>query len=501
MAGAKSKSKKRKTSSKKNTLFFGKKSKRKKKSKKGSIPFGMKLFACVCFILLLGFILKKPLLLKYYSFKLSAPVEAKQNEIKENVLIDGKSYRGKSKEKVIAELERNKDKNISDTADAVILVSSDGSKNYTFKMSDFDVKYDIENAVESAFSFATDSKDSGWMRQFKALERGTVNFETLVYSKEKVETNINNIAEQIYVKAADASESPIDGKMVITPSKTGFEIDSSLLTKQILDNLDAHNFGQTITFDIKVTEPKIKTEDFEGADKLIGSYSSPYSSGDSNRNQNLKNACEKINGVILYPGEEFSTNEHFNPCTEENGWANAGTIVDGQIEDSIGGGMCQVSTALYDAVLKAELEVTQRYNHSMKVSYAPYAFDATLAGDYKDLKFKNSTSKPLYIQAMLENGSVNVNLYGEEIHPEGRTVKLRNEYVESTEPDGPITKNDPDMYVGETRTVSAMNGLTYELYRDIYENGELVKSEKVNTSYYSPRRETKYIGVKPRNSD
>ena len=158
--------------------------------------------------------------------------------------------------------------------------------------------------------------------------------------------------------------------------------------------------------------------------KLIGNYSSQYKGNDENRVQNLRNACSKINGVILYPGEEFSTNAHFNPCTEENGWALAGTIVKGKIEDSVGGGMCQVSSALYDAVLYAELEVTERHNHSMKVGYSPYAFDATLAGDYKDFKFKNNTNKAVYIESYLTSSNVVVNLYRpRKLNPAGRNYR------------------------------------------------------------------------------
>ena len=439
-------------------------------------------------------------MLKYYSDKLNTVSEIKERVVAGGITVNGKSYKGYTEEKLRETLQKDGAEDIDPNAIAVVLESEDKSKSYSFTMDQLGVKRDVDSVVQSVMSYSDTENEKDILRRQKALNEGGVAFDTLVYSRDKVEQAVSDISSQIYVKAQNATEVRQNGAFVVSEAKTGYEIDSEELTQRIIALFDKHEFGKTLSFAIKVTEPTVKTDAFVGADKLIGSYSSTYSSSDVNRTQNLRNGCEKINGVIVYPGEEFSTNDHFNPCTEENGWANAGTIVDGQIEDSIGGGMCQVSTMLYDALLEAELQIVQRYNHSMKVGYAPYAFDATLAGDYKDLKFKNDTSKPVYIEAYLTSGRVCVNIYGEEVHEAGRTVELRNELVEVTEPGEPVKKNDSDMYEGETRVVHALNGLTYELYKDIYVNGVFKESVKVNTSVYSPRRETTYVGIKRRST-
>ena len=476
--------------------------KRRKSSKKRNrsmsyITAYLPLAICMAIVLCAGLILfKNSIMLGSYSSKLAQGVGQSALLVKNNVLIDGKAYKGFNKERLVAALNKNKNLKVSDEDTAITIESSDGTHSYTYKMSDFDIKYDIEGAADRALSFASDASSSDWQREYYALENGTVNFHTLSFSKDKVQQTVNAIANEVNIKASNATEKRENGAFKVTPSQIGYEMDSKALFDEIIELFDNKDFGKTVKFDIKQTQPKIETSMFEGADKLIGSYTSYYSDGDDNRIQNLKNGCEKLNGQIVYPNEEFSVNACFNPCTEENGWASAGTIVDGEIEDSIGGGMCQVSSTLYDALLEAELNVTERTNHSMKVNYADYAFDATLAGDYLDLKFQNDTKKPVYIEAFLADNNVCINLYGEEIHSPGRTIELYNELVEVTEPGEPIKRNDPDMYEGETRTLYPMNGLTYDLYKNVYENGQFVESVKLNTSVYAARPETTYVGTK-----
>lgn len=113
----------------------------------------------------------------------------------------------------------------------------------------------------------------------------------------------------------------------------------------------------------------------------------------------MTNGCRLIDGTLLYPGDEFSTYETVAPFSEANGYYMAGSYLNGKVVDSIGGGICQVSTTLYNAVLLAELDVTMRYNHSMVVSYVDPSADAAIAeSSGKDFKFVNNTDYPIYIE-------------------------------------------------------------------------------------------------------
>ncbi len=468
----------------------------KKKKKKNIFPKIVLIMAAVFILLALALILfRRPVMSMYYQWKIDRPIEQTTPVMDKNILIDGKEVGGMTAEEALELINSNVD---SDTeGNAVVIKSSDNKHTYEYTFQDLDIKFDIDGAVKKAIDFGKNPDKDSWWREFKALEGGKVNFAVMSWSRPKVTSFVNAIASEINVEAKNAGFVRQNGTFTVTPSATGYAIDKDKLLADVVSAIENREFGKEITFDIKVTEPKYTDKDFQGFTGLIGTYSSPYTGGDANRIQNLKNGCAKINGVVVYPNEVFSTNAHFNPCTEANGWASAGTIVNGKIEDSVGGGMCQVSSALYMALLNAEVEITERHNHSMKVGYADYGFDATLAGDYKDLKFKNDTGCAIYLEAYTTASNVVVNIYGKEVHPAGRTLKFSNKFIDSKEPPDPVEKYDPELPEG-TRQIetTAMKGVTYELYKSIYENGVLKDTVKVNTSTYSPRGQVTLIGTK-----
>lgn len=471
------------------------KRRRKRKNKRNKFNRALiKTILALIIVIITGCILRRPIMSRYYQWKIDQPKPPQENVILPGILIDGNNVEGMNYEKALSYINSKVDTNTE--GNIITIKSYDGKYSYTYTFQDFELKFNIEDAVNQALAFAKDSTSPDWWRQFKALESGTVDFGIMSYNKAKVQSYVNAIAEKINVDAKDAGLKRENGQFVVTPSQTGYKINKETILLQAYDLIEKREFGKVITFDIEVTEPKHKDADVNGITGIIGTYSSPYTGGDDNRIQNLRNGCAKINGVIVYPNEEFSTNAHFNPCTEANGWASAGTIVNGKIEDSIGGGMCQVSSALYMALLNAEVKITERFNHSMKVGYADYGFDATLAGDYKDLKFINDTDCAIFIESYLANSNVVVNIYGKEIHNQGRTLKFYNKFIKETPPDEPITKEDTSLPAGTQKLdVTAKSGYVYELYKEIYENGILKDTVKINTSTYLPRRQVTLIGT------
>ncbi len=476
-------------------MSSNKKGSKRKKKKNNFLNTVIALTVVFVLLLLALYVFKRPIMSMYYQWKLDQPIEPTTPVMDKNILIDGKEVGGMTAEKALEYIDSEVDSNTE--GNIVTIKSTDGSRTYQYTFQDFDVKFDIKGAVDKAIDFGKNPQKDSWWREFKALEGGKVDFAIMSWSKPKVTSFVNAIASEINVEAKNAGFVRQNGTFTVTPSATGYAIDKDKLLADVISLIENREFGKEITFEIKVTEPKYTDKDFQGFSGIIGTYSSPYTGGDANRIQNLKNGCAKINGVVVYPGEVFSTNAHFNPCTEANGWASAGTIVNGKIEDSVGGGMCQVSSALYMALLNAEVEITERHNHSMKVGYADYGFDATLAGDYKDLKFRNDTGCAIYMEAYTTASHVVVNIYGKEVHPAGRTLKFSNKFIDSKEPPAPVEKYDAELPEG-TRKIetTAMKGVTYELYKSIYENGVLKDTVKVNTSTYSPRGQVTLIGTK-----
>ena len=244
---------------------------------------------------------------------------------------------------------------------------------------------------------------------------------------------------------------------------------------------------------VEVEKPKISKETAERCKDKIGSFSTTFNAGNVNRSKNVANAARLISGSVLYPGETFSVHDAISPLTEENGYYAAASYNQGKVEDTLGGGVCQVSTTLYNAVLRAELEVVERSPHSMVVSYVKPSMDAAIAGDYKDFKFKNNTDVPIYIQGGTYSGTLYFNIYGEETRSEDRTVTFESEVTDTIEPGADkITydKTKPELYTSVTQ--EAHTGYKAILWKIVDENGKESKTQ-VNSSTYaaSPRYVTK----------
>jgi vancomycin resistance protein YoaR len=211
----------------------------------------------------------------------------------------------------------------------------------------------------------------------------------------------------------------------------------------------------------------------------------------------VRNGCALINGVTLYPGEEFSTYDTVSPFSEANGYYMAGSYLNGQVVDSLGGGICQVSTTLYNAVLLAELEVTERYNHSMIVTYVDPSADAAISESAgKDFRFVNNTGAPIYIEGYTtEDKQIGFVIYGEETRDAGHKVVYESEVVSKTYPDTEVIYTNASAPIGSVSVQSAHIGYKANLWKVVYENGTEVSREMINSSTYKMAPRSATVGV------
>ena len=226
---------------------------------------------------------------------------------------------------------------------------------------------------------------------------------------------------------------------------------------------------------------------------VLGSFTTSYKTSGSSRSANVANGCSLINGTTLYPGEEFSTYKTVSPFSVANGYYMAGSYVSGKVVDSLGGGICQVSTTLYNAVLLAELEVTERYNHSMIVGYVDPSADAAIAeSSGKDFKFVNNTDAPIYIEGYTHDKQITFNIYGKETRAAGHSVRYESEVLETITPPADQIYADAGQPIGYIVTESAHIGYKARLWKITMENGVEVSREQVNSSTYKmvPRSAT-----------
>lgn len=247
---------------------------------------------------------------------------------------------------------------------------------------------------------------------------------------------------------------------------------------------------------IDVTEPRGTAEELSKLTDVLGTYTTSYSSSGASRSKNVENGCRLINGTLLYPGDEFSTYDTIKPFTTDNGYYPAGSYLNGKVVDSLGGGICQVSTTLYNAVLLAELEVTERNNHSMIITYVDPSMDAAIAESAgKDFRFTNNLDNPVYIEGHTEDKKITFTIYGVETRPSDRKVRYESEVLSTKQPEYEEIIADGGQGVGYISVQSAHIGYTAQLWKIVEENGTEVSREVINKSTYKASPRSAVVGV------
>ena len=253
-------------------------------------------------------------------------------------------------------------------------------------------------------------------------------------------------------EAEDATLKRENGVFEIVDGNTGTKLDVEGSVQAILDYVENewNKENGTITLPVETDYPRGSKEELSRVKDVLGTFTTSYSTSGPSRSQNVANGARLINGTVLYPGDTFSAYEVVSPFSRENGYEMAGSYLNGKVVDSLGGGICQVSTTLYNAVLLSELEVVERSNHSMIVTYVDPSADAAIAGTYKDFKFKNDTDAPIYIEGYTADKKITFTIYGEETRPANRTIQYVSQTLSVTEP-GVVIIADPGQPIGFRR--------------------------------------------------
>ena len=289
--------------------------------------------------------------------------------------------------------------------------------------------------------------------------------------------------------AQDAVIRRENGEFIITPEVTGYEVDVEA-TSQALREALGQGLEQEIrvTAEAKETVPKVTAAQLEAIQDVLGTFSTDFSSSGAARSTNLTVGAGKINGHVLMPGETLSGYECLQPFTTANGYKAAASYENGRVVDSIGGGVCQISTTLYKSSLLAELEITQRQNHSMTVGYVKPSQDAAIAGTYKDLKVTNPYDTPIYVEGYTKGRTLTFTIYGQETRPENRTIRFQSETLQTISPGAPKEVTNASLAPGaRVQIQSAHTGLKSRLWKIVSVDGveqerTIVSSDTYNAS-------------------
>ncbi len=281
--------------------------------------------------------------------------------------------------------------------------------------------------------------------------------------------------------------------VVVVPAKPGRALD---LESALKDLEKLANSSNTITLRLREERPRVGTEDILAMKikGLLSSYTTFFDVHNVNRTYNINVAADALDNRLVKPGEVFSFNAVVGPRSREKGYKEALVIVQDQFTPGIGGGVCQVSSTLYNAVLLAGLKVVERSNHSLPVGYVPLGRDATVAYGGRDLKFCNNTSGCLYLRTRVRGGALTVKIFGNTA--EKKSVWLESVVDKVLEPKI-IEKEDPNLYQGKTVVErEGVRGYQVRLYR-VVKDGEITKRELVSRDLYRPVDQIVRVGTMP----
>ena len=308
-------------------------------------------------------------------------------------------------------------------------------------------------------------------------------------------------------------------KLIFTEGVAGMGLDTDATMKLIQDVFESGSFSATLNPVLTTVQPSVTVEDLKAQVTEIGRYSTTYCTRlpskepeedriiVENRSYNIQKCADIVNGEIVNPGKTWSFNRTVGDRTEKNGWKEAKGIYGGETYNmQFGGGVCQVSTTLYVALMRAgtPYSAVTRRQHSIPSTYVPKGLDATVDSDHIDFKFKNTTEYPIYIFAYTtptKNRSryrdINVVIYGKAL-PENTIYDLRSVIVEEIQPGDPIISYNKKKYVDYSETtVEARTGYVADVYLDTIVNGKTVSSEKIYTDRYEAITQKITVGTIP----
>ncbi|WP_434793215.1 hypothetical protein TPDSL_25320 [Terrisporobacter petrolearius] len=335
-------------------------------------------------------------------------------------------------------------------------------EKWTIKPESIDLNYHIEEMVKEAFNY---TRSSSTMENIKRKSKLNLKEEHNIklkatYDEIKLSKKLEVICNKINVDAVDATfRVELTGELKTTESKEGREVDLSRLKEDIYDMINKKKI-EDINLPVITLYPKVSTKQVKSINSVLGEFSTSFNNSTS-RGSNIHVAGQQTSDILLMPGDTFS----YNKCTGARNWVNgyksAPVIVGGKVTNGEGGGVCQVSTTIYNAALMSGLTIDEVHNHSLPSRYVQRGRDATVSYGYTDLKFTNPFTNPVYIKNIVGNGAITSKIYGCNLDREKIIIKIVEEYRKNK-----ITVQ------------------TYRLFLD--EENNIMKKELVNTSFYNP---------------
>ena len=375
------------------------------------------------------------------------------------------------------------------------IVVQHGDTKFKVDAANIELDVDVNATLDEVWNYG---RRGTWWERLKIIKAGWKEGYPISLAIKYNENKLNGLVDQWKNKIDRPARNAVFNLWTgaVVPHEQGYALEDDILRPLILETFKKSDSNNKIILPVKVIDPKITVDDLAnaGIHEMLSSYTTTFKSEDVNRTDNIKLAALKTNGTILYPGSIFSFNEIVGPREKEFGFKEALEIVDGEFVPGIGGGICQVSSTLYNAVLLANLNIVERYNHSKPLSYVPLGRDATVAYDALDFKFVNNTTEPLLIVAEVEGNKLVVGILGQRSLAE--TVEIKNEQREKIPP-AIVKKEDANLYIGETMVEQEGNP-SYKVttVRVVWLKGRQISREVLSKDVYLGEDTIVKVGTK-----
>lgn len=399
------------------------------------------------------------------STEASSGAESTEADLANQLSVDGISIEGMTQEQ----------------AKAAILQQYDWGMKVTYQDKEASVNNLMEAKVDELLEeiFASDEK--------KAY---TVNTDNMIEAAKGEAALISGGWSMVAKNGGISGYDKDSGKFTFTEGSNGVVIDQDKLAEDIVEAIRNKDYKAVIEAAVKEVSPDMTAAQLQEKYKTIGTYTTK-TTANKDRNENIRLACNALNGTIVNPGQEFSFNNTTGARTLEKGYKPATAYLNGEIVQEPGGGVCQVSSTLYNAVVFAGLTSTERHAHSYEPSYVTPGEDATVSFGGPDFKFVNNSGYPVAVKTSFGDQVLTISIYGVPIVKEGSKIRMASEKTKDLDPPAPVYEEDQTLQPGVEKTVKeGTKGSSWTTYLVTYENDKEVSREFFHNSSYRGKSAT-----------
>ncbi|HML46751.1 MAG TPA: VanW family protein, partial [Clostridia bacterium] len=386
------------------------------------------------------------------------------------ILVDGVSLEGMSLDQALERL----DQRDREQDDAFEIYLTAGDVRWRISSAEVPIQRNTEAVLRHAYAIGRNGTLEERYQQITRLALNPISLETsMLYDREAVRKLTDIVAQRLTVEARAAAVKSFDFDTRVftyTDESAGQRVDADALYQQAIAVLDARRYGTNIPVQVLPVEPAITRAQIEGSYGRIAGFATETTSN-KNRNMNIDLSTQAVNRTVIAPGETFSFNQATGQRTPDKGYREAGAIQNGILIQEVGGGVCQTSSTLFNALIRSGLDIVVRQPHAWPSDYVSRGEDAMVDWPAKDLKMINNTGGPIYIIGWYENRKLTFEVYGKKLG-DGVTMELESKTIGVYKPGAAVYTQNPSLAPGTEKIIrQARTGYAVDTYLVAYKNG------------------------------